>query len=143
VWLVGANADAGRRAELTANGSLVIRSREDTSLAWTPETTTDGESRMNRDANDAKDESDGDNATTGALLAALGDAPLVVRVEIGIAEMRAREWAALSPGDVVALGRRIAEPVILRVAGREVARGELVDLEGEIGVRIMSRSEEP
>jgi flagellar motor switch/type III secretory pathway protein FliN len=26
--------------------------------------------------------------------------------------------------------------VILRVAGREVARGELVSLEGELGVRI-------
>jgi flagellar motor switch/type III secretory pathway protein FliN len=64
------------------------------------------------------------------------DAPLVVRVEIGAVTLTAREWAALRPGDVVALARRVSEPVVLRVAGIEVARGELVDIEGELGVRI-------
>jgi flagellar motor switch/type III secretory pathway protein FliN len=53
--------------------------------------------------------------------------------------MRAREWASLSPGDVVALGRRIGEAVTLRVGGVTVARGELVDLDGEIAVRILGR----
>jgi flagellar motor switch protein FliM len=37
---------------------------------------------------------------------------------------------------VIETGRRIAEPVTLRVAGQVVARGELVDVEGELGVRI-------
>ena len=93
--------------------------------------------------NESENESDDDRGRQAdSLLAALGDAPVVVRVEIGVAQMPAREWAELGPGDVVALGRRIAEPVVLRVAGREVARGELVDLEGEVGVRIMSRGEE-
>jgi type III secretion protein Q len=64
------------------------------------------------------------------------DAPLVVRVELGTVTMSAREWAALRPGDVVAVGRRVAEPVVLRIAGMVVARGELVDIEGELGVRI-------
>lgn len=64
------------------------------------------------------------------------DSPVVVRVEVGAVSLTAREWAELGPGDVIETGRRIAEPVILRVAGREVARGELVNLEGEIGVRI-------
>jgi flagellar motor switch/type III secretory pathway protein FliN len=64
------------------------------------------------------------------------DAPLVVRVEIGAVTLTAREWAALRPGDVVALARRVSEPVVLRIAGIEVARGELVDIEGELGVRI-------
>ncbi len=64
------------------------------------------------------------------------DSPIVVRVEVGAVSLTAREWAELGPGDVIETGRRIAEPVILRVAGREVARGELVNLEGEIGVRI-------
>jgi flagellar motor switch/type III secretory pathway protein FliN len=67
------------------------------------------------------------------------DAPLVVRVEVGVVTLSAAEWAALGPGDVVALGRRIHEPVLLRVAGMEVARGELVDIEGELGVRIRER----
>jgi len=80
-----------------------------------------------------------DSNDTNALIEAVGEVPVVVRVEIGTAQMRAREWAALSKGDVVALGRRIADPVILRVGGVEVARGELVELEGEVAVRIVDR----
>ena len=64
------------------------------------------------------------------------DRLMMVRIEIGAVSMTAREWAELGPGDVIESGRRIAEPVVLRVAGREVARGELVNLEGELGVRI-------
>ncbi len=76
-----------------------------------------------------------------AMSQAMGDVPVVVRVEIGAAEMRAREWAALGKGDVIALGTRIAEPVVLRVGGIEVARGELVEIDGEVGVRILSRTQ--
>lgn len=72
----------------------------------------------------------------GALAEAVLDAPVVVRIEVGAVSMSAREWAALRPGDVIESGRRINDPVVLRVAGREVARGELVEIEGELGVRI-------
>jgi flagellar motor switch/type III secretory pathway protein FliN len=64
------------------------------------------------------------------------DTPLVVRVELGSVSMSAREWARLGPGDVVETGQRIAEPVVLRIAGREVGRGELVNVDGQVGVRI-------
>ncbi|HWO11680.1 MAG TPA: FliM/FliN family flagellar motor switch protein [Polyangiaceae bacterium] len=66
----------------------------------------------------------------------VGEAPVFVRLELGSLELSAAEWAALRPGDVVQCGRRIDEPVVLRAGGREIARGELVDIEGEIGVRI-------
>jgi flagellar motor switch/type III secretory pathway protein FliN len=71
-----------------------------------------------------------------SLTDAVLESPVVVRVEVGAVTLSAREWAELGPGDVIETGRRIAEPVVLRVAGREVARGELVNLEGELGVRI-------
>jgi flagellar motor switch/type III secretory pathway protein FliN len=74
-----------------------------------------------------------------AMNQAIGDVPVVVRVELGTAEMRAREWASLTKGDVISLGTKVADPVILRVGGVEVARGELVDVDGEVGVRILSR----
>jgi type III secretion system YscQ/HrcQ family protein len=74
--------------------------------------------------------------TEVSLTDAVLDSPVVVRIEVGSVSMSAREWAELSPGDVIESGRRIAEPVVLRVAGREVARGELINLEGELGVRI-------
>ena len=79
------------------------------------------------------------DSSVSSTVEVLADAPVVVRVEIGTASMTAREWAGLSAGDVIALGRPIAEPVILRVAGVEVARGELVQVDGEVGVRILSR----
>jgi len=66
----------------------------------------------------------------------VGETPVVVRLELGALEMSAAEWAGLRPGDVVQCGRRLDEPVVLRAAGREIARGELVDIEGELGVRI-------
>jgi flagellar motor switch/type III secretory pathway protein FliN len=37
---------------------------------------------------------------------------------------------------VLLTGRRIGEAVTLRAAGRPLAHGELVDVEGEIGVRL-------
>ncbi len=64
------------------------------------------------------------------------DAPLVVRIELGAVSMTAREWAALGPGDVIEAAQRVAEPVVLRVAGREVGRGELINIDGQVGVRI-------
>lgn len=78
----------------------------------------------------------GKDEVAGALAEAVLDSPIVVRVEVGAVSLSAREWAALRPGDVIETGRRINEPVVLRVAGREVARGELVEIDGELGVRV-------
>lgn len=69
----------------------------------------------------------------------LEDVPVTVRVEVGSVELAAREWARLRAGDTLALGRRLGEPVVLRVSGVEVARGELVNVEGEVGVRILEK----
>ena len=44
----------------------------------------------------------------------------------------------LAPGAVLETGVALGGPVELRVQGRTVARGELVDVEGEVGVRILS-----
>jgi len=63
-------------------------------------------------------------------------APVTVRVEIASVELTASEWAAVSPGDVLTLRRSPAEGVVLRVAGRPLARGRLVQVEGELGVQI-------
>lgn len=64
------------------------------------------------------------------------DSPVVVRVEVGSVTMAAREWGAVRAGDVIETGLRLGEPVALRIAGKEVARGELVNIEGALGVRI-------
>jgi type III secretion protein Q len=87
----------------------------------------------------AKEEEMGDSAGNEALITAVGEIPVLVRVEIGEARMAARDWASLGAGDVIALGRRVGESVVLRVGGVPVASGELVDIDGEVGVRIVER----
>jgi flagellar motor switch protein FliN/FliY len=79
------------------------------------------------------------DASSNTTAEVLEDAPVVVRVELGAVEMKAKEWATLAPGDVVALGRKVGDPAILRIGGVEVARGELVQVDGEYGVRILGR----
>jgi type III secretion system YscQ/HrcQ family protein len=74
-----------------------------------------------------------EDATKESLIAEL---PLVVRLEIGSVTMSVRECLALRPGDVVSCGKPPLDVVVLRTAGREVARGELVTVDGEVGVRI-------
>ena len=41
-------------------------------------------------------------------------------------------------GQIIGLGRPLAGPFELRAAGRAVGRGELVDVDGELAVRIVS-----
>lgn len=120
VWLAAPDAEYGTRAELVDEGIIVLRGQRE-ALGWSP--------MIEPETNDA-------------LLDAVGDVPIVVRVEVGTVRMTAREWADLVPGDVVEIGRNLGAPVTLRVSGVEVARGDLIEIEGQIGVRILSRSGE-
>lgn len=66
----------------------------------------------------------------------LGELPVQLTCEIGRLTLPAREILELRPGAVLPVGRPLAGPVDLTAGGRVIARGELVDVEGEIGVRI-------
>jgi type III secretion system YscQ/HrcQ family protein len=66
----------------------------------------------------------------------LRELPVEVVCELGRVTMSGKELLELRPGAVIPAGRPLAGPVDLTVGGRVVARGELVDVEGEIGVRI-------
>lgn len=70
----------------------------------------------------------------GAVL--LGELPVELACELGRVTMSGRELLELGPGSVISTGRPLRGPVDLTVGGRLVARGELVDIEGVIGVRI-------
>ena len=64
------------------------------------------------------------------------DVPLEVAVEIGRTTMTIRETLAIVPGSVVALNRMAGEPVDLLVNGRRIARGEVVAVDEEFGLRV-------
>ncbi|MDB4964800.1 MAG: type secretion system apparatus protein YscQ/HrcQ [Myxococcales bacterium] len=67
----------------------------------------------------------------------LRELPVEVVCELGRVTISGRELIELRPGAVIPAGRPLSGPVDLTVGGRVVARGELVDVEGEIGVRIV------
>lgn len=64
------------------------------------------------------------------------DAPVVVRIEVATVSMTAAAFANLRPGAVIETEQRIGQLATLRVGGREVATGELVNVDGQLGVRI-------
>jgi len=64
------------------------------------------------------------------------DVVLEATLRFGQREMVLREILELRPGAVVELNRRIQEPAELLVAGRVIARGEVVIVDGAYGLRI-------
>ncbi len=74
-------------------------------------------------------------STPPAGVAAL-DVPVTLTVELGRVNMTLTQLADIKPGDVVELGRHSRAPVELTSGGRLVARGELVLIDTELGVRV-------
>src|SRR3954469_787853 len=64
------------------------------------------------------------------------DVPVEVAVEIGRTTMTIRETLAITPGSIVALDRMAGEPVDLLVNGKRIARGEVVAIDEEFGLRV-------
>jgi flagellar motor switch protein FliN/FliY len=75
-------------------------------------------------------------ADGGADLGRLQNVPVEVAVEIGRTRMTIGEALALGLGSVVTVGRLAGDPVDLLVNGRVIARGEVVAIEEELGLRI-------
>jgi flagellar motor switch protein FliN/FliY len=77
-------------------------------------------------------------ATTGSQreMRLLQDIPVEVAVEIGRLRLPLKDLLSLSAGAVLELDRAADAPVDVLVNGRLVARGEVVVIEGEFGVRV-------
>jgi flagellar motor switch protein FliN len=71
-----------------------------------------------------------------AQLERLRDVPVELAVEIGRTQMTIGETLALGPGSIVTLNRLAGEPVDLLVNGTPIARGEVVVIDEEFGLRI-------
>lgn len=76
---------------------------------------------------------------TGYVRRAMADsAHLELTVQCGATAISLRDLAALAPGQIIPLGKPLAGPYEIRAAGTLIGQGELVDVDGELGVRIVS-----
>jgi flagellar motor switch protein FliN/FliY len=82
---------------------------------------------------------DTDRAATATDLAGLDrltDVVVELAVEVGRTKMSLGQAMALGPGSVVTLDRLADQPVDLLVNGKPIARGEVVVIDEEFGLRI-------
>lgn len=72
----------------------------------------------------------------GDAMKRLHDVEMVVTAELGRARLSVREVLSMVPGNVVELDRVAGAPIDLLVNGKLVARGEVVVIDEEFGVRV-------
>jgi type III secretion system YscQ/HrcQ family protein len=86
---------------------------------------------------DNPDEEDGEPVSSSAA-ALLDDVTVAMVVELGRVTVTAADVVGLRAGQVIELSRQPGEPVDLVVDGKRIGKGELVEIDGELGVRILS-----
>lgn len=72
----------------------------------------------------------------GAQLGRVMDVPLAVTLRFGQRQMRLRDVLELDTGVLVELDRQVEEPVDLMLGDRVIARGEVVIVDGNYGLRV-------
>ena len=75
-------------------------------------------------------------AVQGASLRLLYDVDMTLTAELGRTKIPLREVLELVPGTVLELDRAAGSPADLMVNGRLIARGEIVVIDEEYGIRI-------
>lgn len=69
---------------------------------------------------------------------ALEDVTSELTVTLGAVSLSLRQLSELSVGQVISLQRPLAGPFEIHVGGKPIGRGELVDVEGSLGVRVVT-----
>ncbi len=78
-----------------------------------------------------------DSSNAEINLDALMDVGVTLSVEIGRRKMPIKQLISLNQGAVVELDRSVNEPLDLLVNGTLIARGEVVVVEGQFGLRLI------
>lgn len=104
-------------------------SRSRASFAYPATTATEGNHEMADDERMAR-------------FSMLASAPVEIVAEVGQLVLRADEVLALQPGSVIPLARPRQRLVELKIDDRVWARGELVDVDGELAVRLTELTDE-
>ena len=78
----------------------------------------------------------GELALQPGALTSLLEVPLELEVQLGRARVPIRDLLELRAGAVVTLDRAATDAVDIYAGGRLIARGEVVSVDGELGVRV-------
>ncbi len=123
-WLrAGADAAAALLLELQLSAALVAALRAGATDGAVP-------------AADAAATPSGQDSENQGKLALLMDVELALTLRFGGRNLLLRDVLDLSPGAVVELDRQVQDPVDVLLDGRLVARGEVVVLGGNYGLRV-------
>jgi flagellar motor switch protein FliN len=71
------------------------------------------------------------------------DVPLTVTLRFGQRQLTVRELLELNTGSLVELDQQVEEPVHLMLGERVIARGEVVIVDGNYGIRVLEVVEHP
>lgn len=71
------------------------------------------------------------------------DVPLTVTLRFGQRQLTLRELLELNTGSLVELDQQVEEPVHLMLGDRTIARGEVVIVDGNYGMRVLEVVEHP
>lgn len=126
VALVSPHGGPTFRARLRADGALVLGSCVRGSLLPTPTARGTVAADMAEPYGDA-----------------VTEVPVELRLEVGRVILRVSELAAMRPGEILTTGTPVGTRVTLRAGDDVVAIGELCDVEGELGVRILDLPRRP
>jgi len=116
-----------------SRGSLTWLFDEDTARFITGEQAQDENGPLGAKSAEAHREGSGEVDTQLELLL---DIPLEISVELGRKKMLVRDVVELAVGSIIELDKTAGEPVDVLVNGKLVARGEVVVIEDNFGVRI-------
>lgn len=86
---------------------------------------------------------DGDGEPRRAGLESIYDVPVRVTAVLGKTRINVSDLLRLDAGSIIELDRRVGEPIDLYVNDRLIARGELVMVDGVLGVTMTEVVKEP
>lgn len=86
---------------------------------------------------------DMEHAAETAPLGRVIDVPLAVTLRFGQRQLTLRELLELNTGSLVELDQQVEEPVNLMLGERVIARGEVVIVDGNYGMRVLEVIESP
>ncbi|OGQ13001.1 MAG: hypothetical protein A2138_23890 [Deltaproteobacteria bacterium RBG_16_71_12] len=92
------------------------------------------------DSQEEQGDDEGGEDSSAEAAGLLDDVSVALVVELGRVSVSAADVVQLRPGHVIELSRKPGDAVDLVVDGKRIGKGELVEVDGELGVRILSLS---